>query len=213
MDTVSLKVGPVTVDLIADDRICKHVLSGKTFEPRSLAAWADMCESGATVIDVGAYSGLFSIAAAKLYAIPVAIEPQPVMCDRIANNCALNMVSFTVINAAASDQAGEARLGVNEAVHLTSGASLLRKSGGGITVRTIRLDDLALGGRVSAIKIDVERAETLVLGGAMKVIEKHRPKLLIEALDDDAAAAIKRALPSYRLEAFLDDRNMLMVPA
>lgn len=212
MGSVSFAVGPVTVDLLDDDRICRHVLAGKTFEPKSLEAWARMCEPGSIVIDVGAYSGLFSIAAAKLGAFPIAIEPQPIMCDRIDQNSRLNGVEFHTINAAASDTAGTARLGVNETVHLTSGASLLRKSGAGIKVRTIRLDDLDVD-RVSAVKIDVERAETLVLAGALGLLEKHRPKLLVEALDAAAVAAVKDMLPAYRLEAILDDRNMVLVPA
>lgn len=212
MDRVTLKVGPVTVDLLDDDRICRSVLSGKPFEPNSLGAWADMVEPDTAVIDVGAYSGLFSIAAAKLGARPVAVEPQPVMCERIAANSAINGVAFETINAAASEADGKARLGVNEAVHLTSGASLLSKSGHGLEVRTIRLDSLFVT-KLSAIKIDVERAELLVLAGATRLIEYHRPKLLIEALDAAAKAAIKKALPSYRMEAFLDDRNMMMIPA
>lgn len=211
MDTLNLKVGPVTVDLIADDRICKHILAGKTFEPHSLVAWAGMCDPGTDVIDVGAYSGLFSIAAAKLGARPVAIEPQPVMCERIADNSKNNGVSFLTINAAASEKVGAARLGVNTAVHLTSGASLLRKSGPGLNVRTICLDDLPVV-KVSAIKIDVERAELFVLRGAMKLIARDKPKLLIEALDGEAIHAIKAALPAYRMKSFLDTRNMLMIP-
>lgn len=212
MDCVNIKVGPVSVDLLADCRICKHIISGKTFEPASLDAWADMVKPGTDVVDVGAYSGLFSIAAAKLGARPVAIEPQPVMVERIAANARINGVEFQTINAAVSTTEGEARLGVNDAVHLTSGASLLRKSGHGLTVRTICLDNLDLA-NVSAIKIDVERAELLALGGAMRLIEKHRPTMLIEALDSAAMAAIEKALPSYRMVSFLDDRNMMMVPA
>lgn len=212
MDSVSVNVGAVRVDLIGDDRIAKHIKSGKSFEPDSLEAWAAMCQASTAVIDVGAYSGLFSIAAAKLGAWPVAIEPQPVMCERITANRLLNDVWFETINAAASDRAGEARLGVNAAVHLTSGASLLRKSGGGLVVKTIRLDDLPAG-NVSAIKIDVERAELMVLKGAQELIGRCRPKMLIEALDDFAVTEIRAALPQYRMEAFLDNRNMLMVPA
>jgi FkbM family methyltransferase len=212
MDTVAIKAGPVTVDLLGDDRIAHRIKAGKRFEPESLTAWADMCEAGRAVVDVGAYSGLFSIAAAKLGATAVAIEPQPVMCERIHANALLNMVAFEVINAAASDEAGTARLSVNPAVRLTSGASLIGFSGGGFDVKTIRLDDLMLKD-VSAIKIDVEKAELMVLRGAAETLARCKPKLLIEALDVDAVNGINAALPGYRLARFLDQRNMLMLPA
>jgi FkbM family methyltransferase len=211
MDTLNIAVGPVSVDLLDDDRICQHIKAGKTFEPDTLAAWAKMCRPGSSVIDVGAYSGLFAISAAKLGAHVTAIEPQPQMCDRLASNRRLNEVSFTILQAAASDARGVARLGVNAAVHLTSGASLLRKSGHGITVHTIRLDDLEIR-NVSAIKIDVERLETAVLRGALGLIARDRPSLIVEFLDDAARRAILDLLPDYDVAAVTDVRNLILQP-
>lgn len=211
MDAVSLQVGPVTVDLIGDDRICQHVKAGRSFEPETLEAWAQMCAAGSEVIDVGCYSGLFAIAAAKLGCRPIGIEPLPQMRKRIAENSKLNDVHFKVIGAAASDHAGTARIGFNAGVHLTSGASLLRKSGAGIDVKTITLDGLKVE-HLAAIKIDVERLEAAVLRGGLRMIERHRPKLIVEFLDAEAKAAIIGLLPSYRVEAVTDVRNLILFP-
>jgi len=211
MGSLTVTAGPVAVALIDDDRICNHVRAKGAFEPDTLAAWAEMCKPGTEVLDVGAYSGLFAIAAAKLWARPIAVEPVPTMVKRIRANAEANGATVTVIQAAASDRDGKAHLGLNEAVHLTAGASLLRKSGG-MQVKTIRLDSLRVS-NVSAIKIDVERHELAVLNGAIDMIRRERPRLIIEALDASARAAVKRMLLRlYRQTAFLDGRNMILEP-
>lgn len=210
MDTLKIAVGPVEVELLADDRICQSIRTGKPFEPDTLDLWAKMCKPGEIVVDVGAYSGLFSIAAVKLGAIPFAIEPLPVMQARLRANAEINGVSFEIIEAAASDVTGTTRIGYNDKVHLTSGASVLRKSGPGIQVQTYRLDDIYFGGRVSAIKIDVERFEKAVLNGAAEVIERYRPELIVEVLDQVSRDDVEYMLPKYAVQGFLDKRNLIL---
>lgn len=210
METLKVAVGRVEVELLADDRICQSVISGKPFEPDTLDAWAQMCRPGTTVIDVGGYSGLFSIAAAKLGASPVAIEPLPVMQDRIAENANINGVEVRVIPGAASDQSGKFRIGYNDKVHLTSGASLLRRSGPGLMVDTFRLDDLDLPGPVAAIKIDVERHELAVIEGAAGIISRDRPDLIVEFLDPEARERLMKALAGYRSFRVMDTRNLIV---
>lgn len=210
MDTLKLDFGPVSVDLINDDRICQSVMTGKPFEPDTIALWIEMCKPGAIVADVGAYSGLFSIIAAKLGAVPFAIEPLPVMQERIRANASINGVSFEVIAAAASDVTGVAKIGYNPRVHLTAGASVLRKSGPHIEVDTFRLDDIYFGGRVSAIKIDVERYERAVITGAAELLERDRPELIVEVLDQISRDDVTYMLPKYMEVGFTDSRNLIL---
>lgn len=211
MDPLSIQVGPVAVRLIADDRICKSIQSGKPFEPDSLAAWAEMCKPSSEVLDVGAYSGLFAIAAAKLGCRPVAIEPLPQMADRLIENARLNEVKVMLLRAAASDSIKMRRIGFNERVWLTSGASLTRKAGAGLLVKVIRVDGLDME-NVSAIKIDVEGHEGPVLKGAIELIGRCRPKLLVEVLSAAARKAVEKLLPGYRTVGLLDTRNLLLEP-
>jgi len=214
MARLTIPVGQVSVQLIDDDRICKSIISGKPFEPDSLMAWSEICKPGSSVIDVGAYSGLFSISASKLgvYRV-IAIEPMSVMVRRLKYNIEINGAkNIYVIEAAASDKAGVARIGYNDEVHLTSGASILRKSRASMEVSTVSLDEIKYHD-VSVIKIDVERYEMNVLKGAMKLIDKCKPKLLVEVLDDAARTKVEMFLSDYRTVAFLDNRNILMEPA
>lgn len=205
-------VGAATVRMIeTGDRVCAHVASGKTFEPETLAAWAEMCGRGGTVIDVGGYTGLFSISAALLGCRPICFEPLPANADRIRKNARLNQVGLVLHQEAASDRLGTIAITYNPNVQgMTSGASLIRKTGIKLNVATRPID--ALKAHPVAIKIDVERAEPIVLAGARETIARCRPALLVEVLDETRAEQVRQALPGYRVHAVLDVRNWMMLP-
>lgn len=212
MEIVTVPAGPVTVDLLDGDRICHHHKIGNGFEPDSLTVWGEMCRDGGAVYDVGAYTGVYSIAAAKLGCHVEAFEPLDEVAERMAFNAGINNLSIRIHRCAVSDMNGTAEIHFNPRLPLTSGASLVDRKNPGRPVDVIRLDDLPPV-RLTAMKIDVERAEDRVIRGARRLIEASKPRLLIEALDIPARNRIKRLLPGYRETAFLDNRNMLMVPA
>jgi FkbM family methyltransferase len=216
MGSLTIQAGSVKVDVIDEGQLVGRVHEwGGKFEPQTLAAWATLARRGSEVIDVGAHTGIFSIAAAKLGARPVAIEPLPFLVERIKENARLNGVKFYICEAAASDVAGESVLGYLAHIHHPYGASILRKDKPDHTrlkVKSIRLDDLKMS-NVSAIKIDVERYELSVLKGARKLIERERPAIILEVLNDRAFEKITTHLGrfGYRLDRRLDRRNILMV--
>jgi FkbM family methyltransferase len=148
----------------------------------------------------------------KLGAVPIAIEPMPDLVERIRENSKINGVKFEVMEAAASNENGTARLGYNDKVRFTSGASLHRKSGGSHIVRTVRLDTIRGLDKLAAIKIDVERAEEQVLKGALKLIAREQPILFIETLTPEARQVVESMLPKYRVLDFLDNRNLILEP-
>lgn len=211
MEILTVPAGSVHVDLLDGDRICHHHRNGG-FETESLAAWADLCRDGGTVYDVGAYTGIYSIAAAKLGCSVSAFEPLPKNVMRLKDNARINDVAIVLHQCAVADFSGTADLHYNPYVAFTSGASFVAGGNAVLPVDVIRLDDLPVE-TVFAIKIDTERNEDKVLLGAAGIIKAHKPRFLIEALDELARARIKRLLPAYREAAFLDGRNMLMVPA
>lgn len=214
---MEFEVGPVTVKLIEEgDRICDHINQGKTFEPDSLPAWAEMCRKGkcgSTVIDVGGYTGLFSIAAALLGCRVICIEPMPLNAARIIENCRLNGVTIELHQAVAADSPGQTILTYNPQVKgMTSGASLIKKVGGKLPVKAITIDSLKVD--PIAIKIDVERGEPLVLAGAGKTIQKSRPSMLVEVLDDERANMVNSLMHfhKYKTKQVIDERNWLLIP-
>ena len=216
-----ISAGSVSVALIEqDDSIALHLRRGKQFEPETLEQWASICRKGGVVVDVGCYTGLFSMVAAKQGCAVTAFEPMPRQFARCLQNFDLNDVEVDLRNACASEKSGRAELKFNPKVaFLTSGASLVRPSGGTgapdectpIDVDAVAIDDLALR-QCTAIKIDVERGEPLVLRGARKTIDRCKPILVVEVLGEDEKQAVREAVPGYQVAAELDDRNWIMVP-
>lgn len=197
-----------------DDRMVLHEQQGG-YERASLVAWSQAVKPGRVAIDVGAYTGLFSIVAAKRGARVFAFEPMPANAWRLGINIAMNKALVTTMSCAVSDHEGPAILNYNPKVPLTTGASLEKGiSAHGAEVKTLctTLDALAFDD-VAAIKIDVERHELSVLRGAMETIERCRPAMLIETLDDDMRSRVTKLLPkNYTVAAVLDKRNTLFVP-
>jgi FkbM family methyltransferase len=208
-----IRVGPVTVRLISEgDRIVLSFKNGRgPFEPDTLAKWAELCANGGTVIDGGCYTGLFTISARLMGCRAIAFEPFPVNRARARENARLNGVGDEVNQEALSDRVGDAVLG-HSAVPFTSGASLLRRTGGQLPVRTITVDSLKLTG-VAAIKLDIERGEPLALAGARETLARCRPPMLIEVLGEAEGKAVLDVIGDlYEVAATLDRRNWLLLP-
>lgn len=220
--TMDFYVGETSVQLIEEgDRICGHVRAGNLFEPETLASWAHMIRMAGpgTVIDVGGYTGLFSIAAAKMGCRVICFEPMPRNAARILENCRINSVSIELYQEVASSQIGYTELTYNPRVEgLTSGASLIRKKGPKMMVRARTIDSLNV--EPIAIKIDVERGESLVLQGAQRTITQHRPAMLVEVLDEEREKLVRDVFDTYRVSdqvnyrvaQVTDVRNWVMLP-
>ena len=197
----------------ADDRTVLHIQRGG-YEADSLAVWSRLMKPGAVALDVGAYTGIYSIVAAKRGANAIAIEPMPAQRWRLGVNMKQNKVRVSVLAAAATDYEGTATLHYNPKVPLTTGASLeagIVNHSAGIVVKCITIDSLGLE-NVCAIKIDVERHEPCVIRGAMQTIERFRPPLLIETLDGEMRSKVLEMLPAYEAATVLDGRNTLFTP-
>lgn len=210
-----IDVADLAISLVeADDRICAHVLDGTGFEPQSLVTWARMVRAGKVALDVGAYTGLYSIIAAKRGATAIAFEPMPAQQWRIGVNAQANKAQVNLMGCAVSDRNGTATLYHNSRVPLTSGASLekgVKFHRDSLEVSCIAIDTLALP-TVAAIKIDVERHEPSVLRGAALTIARDRPVLLVETLDDAMRGQVLSLLPDYEVADVLDGRNTLFTP-
>lgn len=220
---MKIKVGAVNVELEErGDRVCAHIRDGGTFEPDTLALWGRLCIASKTrqMVDVGAYSGLFAIAAAMHGCKSFAFEPMPLNQKRIVINAHTNGVrdQIALHRLALADKPGTMKINFNGAVTgLTSGASLVNANLGkmpsskmDVPVRT--LDSFNFHD-VAAIKIDVERAEPLVLLGARDTLARCKPALIVECLSGEELRAVCEAMPAdYFMSHRMDDRNFLFSP-
>jgi FkbM family methyltransferase len=214
-DVWRILVGKVTVLLLKEgDRICEHMQTGYSFEPDTLSLWARLCGEQRPVLDVGAYSGLFSISAAKLGCSVVAFEPTPEMITRFTDNLEVNGLTHNEVvlhPVAVSDRAGSGVMHTN-GVRMTAGASFLRKTGPAIKVPMVTIDSFGFQD-IRAIKLDVERHECFVLRGARKTLARCRPTLIVEALDEFAIADVITELKDkYVFVGMLDVRNIHLEP-
>jgi len=189
---------------------------GEGWEGRSLVAWRELAKAATVIVDVGANTGIFALAAKAVNpdAKVVAIEPARRVAEKLRRNVALNRWDIEIAECAASDFSGRATLYDHPGDHVYS-ASLETSMNGTIPieVEVRRLDDMLE--RVDLVKMDVERHEPAALRGMRRLLETCRPTLLIEVLDDEAEAGIREALDGlvYAWDRINEDRNVVLTPA
>ncbi len=189
---------------------------GGNVEKVSFAIWRELCREAKTMLDVGANTGVYALAAAALRpdAQVIAFEPVSRVCDRLRVNVALNSSNIVVENVAVSDRSGVATLYDTDTEHVYSASLEYEMLGEAYTrsyeVPTVTLDEYcATNGirRVDLIKIDVERHEPAVVRGAKRVLEKNRPSILVEVLTPELGSELMEAIAGLGYAAYeLHDR-------
>jgi FkbM family methyltransferase len=168
----------------------RHLYVTGEYEPATSRLIHSLLQPGGVFVDVGANAGYFSLlAAARVgqHGKVIALEPLPLLRERLEMNMGLNQYSwYSVRSEAASDLAGEFDFFEGPADHLgTSSLRHVKGSSARRTVRTERLDILLqTESQVTLIKIDVEGAECHVLEGARQTLTRHRPDVVVELTDE-----------------------------
>jgi FkbM family methyltransferase len=146
------------------------VLARRERDRIEVAAILERLPVGGTFFDVGANSGLFSLMAARKAGPSgriVAIEPSPVMVERLRFNvCTNGFNNVEIIEAAAGAETGSATLYVNPKQRGKSNLAEMQEGciGETVPVRTLlSIVELAGIDRIDAMKIDVEGYEDRVL--------------------------------------------------
>jgi FkbM family methyltransferase len=153
---------------------------GGTYEPEQTRLFQQLIPAGATVFDIGAHIGYYTVLSSVLAGGSGrvwAFEPNPVNHAFLRRHVGLNHLDNVVVeNAAVSDRNGTASF----AFGTGSGTGRLAADGP-LEVRTIRLDDFCREHdvRPGFMKIDVEGAELTVLRGAGEIIRLHHPVIFL----------------------------------
>ncbi len=185
------------------------------YDPNEFYFLDKILSPGMTVVDLGANEGLYTLFAAKHIVdsgVVLSFEPSLREFQRLQDNLALNeeisnVQTFQIalsntsgtqlLKVAADDHSGQNTLGdfVYEGVDCLNTET--------VTVRRLDdvLEELAVQS-VDVIKIDVEGAEHLVFEGARKTLERDRPLILFELVDQ---ALQKQGSSTNKLLSYLRD--------
>jgi len=175
--------------------------AGLRIRKRAFAAWKNgereirllplLCDRHATSIDVGANAGIYSYFLSRYSDGIIALEPLPEFAQFVRSA----LPRARVIEAAASDHAGSAVLRVpldpaRDGMGTIELGNPLGVNGiRSIEVRLLTLDSLDTT-RVGFVKIDVEGHEVAVLRGGLRMIDRDRPAILVEAEERHRKGAV-----------------------
>jgi FkbM family methyltransferase len=159
-----------------------------TYEPAKTAFLREHSSQGATVLDLGAHIGLFSVQLARSVGPSgrvISFEPAPhtaaVLRQTIRCNGLASVVSVRQV--ALSGRRGEVEL-FETGDECSNASSLVRTDRTRDAVRVVAttLDDLVDDERltVAVVKMDIEGAELAVLEGAPVLLSHQRPAMTIE---------------------------------
>ncbi len=169
----------------SDDSSIVNRFWDDNFEDFTLEKWSDWTSQEGIHIDVGAHTGLFTLAALKSNKknIVVAIEPFDLNYHRIITNLRLNNFDNTrvnLFNLAASNQNKEVKFEIKTPwSYLSKGGKI---SNQGINVKAIKLDSINFNPsiKIVSLKIDTEGEDFSVLEGSKNLIKTNMPNLVIE---------------------------------
>ncbi|MCP4178860.1 MAG: FkbM family methyltransferase [bacterium] len=180
-----------------DDFVAKNYFwkGANAYEPMSLSLWSKLASKSKCTFDIGSYSGIYSLAAAKANSKSKvhAFEVLNRVFTRLLINKKINDIpNLSVINKGISDVKGFINLNVYSGDQiLVSGSSIVEKNIGReiykkekVEVTTIDdyVNEVGIK-RLDLVKIDAEGAEHLVFNGGRKTILKDKPDIICELLN------------------------------
>ncbi len=195
------------------DVVVKRFHKKGNYEPVLMQEWSKLAEAGGTMIDVGAYSGLFAIKAALVGGRKVevhAFEIHPVTHTMLLRNLGLNIVFNVWAHKVAAWDKNTTLTGFTFGDRVaSSSATVIRRDVDQMefAVEARTLDSYELR-NVTAIKIDVERAEPNVIRGASKLLTEQSPVIFTEALGEGMLEELTSVLGGLGYTAELIEPNM-----
>lgn len=164
------------------------------WEASSMKLWIELVKNAEVIFDVGANTGIYSLVAKSLnrHSKVYAFEPVKRIFQKLRYNQGLNNYDTTCLEYAASNANGTATIYDLPIEHVYSVTVNKNMNSTGIsviptTINTTRLDtfiEQAKIEKLDLIKLDVETHEAEVIEGLGIYLEKFKPTILVEVLDD-----------------------------
>lgn len=188
------------------------------WEKESLLIWQKISQNSEVILDVGANSGTYSLIAKAINpnALVFAFEPLPRMYKLIEKNNKLNKFDVKILPVAVSNEVGQATFYDIESINGdVSSASLSKtflenENQIPIEVEVIKLSSFIKQQnlkKIDLMKVDVESFEPQVLEGFIPYLDKFRPSMIIEILDDKSGKEIEALVNGMNYLFFDIDEN------
>ena len=155
------------------------------FEEPELKLVYDFCDKDHTSVDVGAANGMYLAHLYKISKNCYAFEPRKKALDNLKRVFEGITSNIRFEQVALSDHSGSTEMRIlksNDRLSTIESENTIEKFGEVELVRVPvkKLDDYPFPDKVGFIKIDVEGHEESVLNGALEIIRRDHPFLLIE---------------------------------
>lgn len=228
LDAVQARMAGVSFVMERPDRcvIAKELYWGHGVRPRpedqlALDVFARLARGSELILDIGAYTGIFSLlgarvaANAEVHAYEVVPEVAKAALDNVVANDLLQRV-FVHVEGVGKD--GDAvRVAVGEGGSaLPDFYSTRLRFDDGVQVPVVSLDSIAQSlpdatrGVPTVMKIDVEGTEDVVLGNAQEFLATNQPDMVCEILPGVAnVASVQGALAPHGYHFFRFERQGL----
>jgi FkbM family methyltransferase len=181
------------------------------FEPEMSSLFFDLARRARTTLDVGAYIGFYALLAghANPHGTVLAFEPVERIVERLRLNVAANHLrNVEVVSKAVGRRSGRAQFyaipsGIPSSSSLSQEFMSFHRDAVPNEVDVVQLDQLVAERdlNVDLVKIDTETTEPDVLAGMAETLERDRPDVFVEVLEQaDTEAMDAVVLPlGYRL--------------
>ena len=174
------------------------------WESKSRKIFSQLSKTSNVVFDIGSYSGIYTLLAAKSNrdVKTYSFEPNPELFKVLSKNIKINRLKNSKIEALALDEnEGIATLYINHEIN-TSVASLINNSNKGRSFQVAKttLDSFVASEKITTIdlmKIDVEGYEINVLKGSLKSLTDFQPIILMESLSKESLLEQKSYLTKF----------------
>jgi FkbM family methyltransferase len=172
------------------------------WEASSMKLWIQLVKDADVIFDVGANTGMYSLVAKSLrpQSRVYAFEPVRRIFEKLQYNQKLNNYDTTCLEYAASNANGTATIYDLPTDHVYSVTVNKNLNAADVHVipteiKTIRLDTFINEAKIEKldlIKLDVETYEAEVIEGLGVYLEKFKPAILVEVLNDKIGSRLQQ---------------------
>jgi len=197
------------LNIFNDDASIVKYFWQNSFDLKSLDLWYEISKERGVYLDIGAHTGLYTMVAIKANKLNtvISIEPYYLNLARLITNLRLNRIAKNVLPflmaASNTDSIQKFNLKTSQS-YLSKGGKIDNE---GVPIKTTKLDSIdfkKIDKKINGIKIDTEGEDLKVLQGSLKLIERFKPKIIIEVRNKNKSD-IQKLLMNLNYEFFSVD--------